>query len=163
MVKQFPLLIFLFLFACSCGQKRHNYNYYVQVVGISDGDTFKGLTKDNKEIRFRIYGIDAPERKQAFYNNSKQHLSDLIYEKMVGIIVQRERDRYGRPIVWVYTPEGKDVSAEMLKSGMAWHYKEYDDSEIYEKLEKSARINKVGLWGDKKPIAPWVYRKSKKK
>ena len=163
MVKQFPLLILLFLFACSCGQKHYIYDYDVQVVSITDGDTFKGLTKDNKEIRFRIYGIDAPERKQAFYNKSKLYLSDLIYKKRVGIIVQKERDRYGRPIVWVYTPEGKDVSAEMLKSGMAWHYKEYDESEIYGKLEKLARNNKIGLWGDKKPIAPWVYRKSKKK
>ena len=163
MVKQKNLLILLFSLACSCGQIHYNYDYYVQVVSITDGDTFIGLTKDNKEIRFRIYGIDAPERKQAFGNRAKQYLSGLIYEKKVGIIVQKEYDKYGRPIVWVYTLEGKDVSTEMLKSGMAWHFKEYDASEKYEMLESSARINKIGLWDDKNPIAPWDYRKNMKK
>jgi endonuclease YncB( thermonuclease family) len=135
----------------------------VKVVGITDGDTFKGLTTEKQEIKFRIYGIDAPEKKQAFGNSSKQYLSDLIFGKTVRIKVQSRRDRYGRPIVWVYTPAGKDVSVEMLKAGMAWHFKKYDSSIEYAQYEAIARKARIGLWVDNNPIAPWDFRKSKKK
>ena len=138
---------------------KNQYDYYVQVVEITDGDTFKGLTQDKIEIRFRIYAIDAPERKQAYSEKSKQYLSDLIYGKRVGIKVQRKNDGYGRPVVWVYTPEGKDVSAELLKAGLAWHFKRYDQSGEYAELENAARKNKVGLWSEYDPVAPWDFRK----
>jgi endonuclease YncB( thermonuclease family) len=135
----------------------------VKVVGITDGDTFKGLTDEKQEIRFRIYGIDAPEKKQAFGNRSKQYLSDMIFGKTVVIKVQSRRDRYGRPIVWIYTPVGKDVSGEMLKAGMAWHFKRYDSSKEYAQYEDKARKTRIGLWADNNPVAPWDFRKSKKK
>ena len=137
------------------------YDYTVKVIAISDGDTFKGLTADNKQIRFRIYGIDAPERKQAFGNRSKQYLSNLIFGKTVYIKIQKKSDRYGRPIVWVYTLDGKDVGADMLHDGMAWHYKQYSKDKKYSEIEKAARRKKIGLWTDKNPIPPWEYRKSR--
>ena len=136
-------------------------DYCVKVVGITDGDTFKGLTHDNEEVKYRIYGIDAPENKQAFGNKSKQYLSDLIYGKTVGIKLDKI-DFFGRPVVWVYTPDGKDVSAEMIMSGMAWHFKKYDKTELYSILEIEARYKQKGLWFDKDPVAPWDFRKKKK-
>ena len=144
--------------ACIC--ENDFCDYCVKVVSISDGDTFRGLTKDNEEIKFRIYGIDAPEKHQAFGNKSQQYLSSLIFGETVGIKVQ-STDHFGRQVVWVYTLEKKDVAAEMLKAGMAWHFKKYDKSEEYASLEKNARFNNVGLWVDKNPIAPWEFRKKK--
>lgn len=132
--------------------------YSVKVVGISDGDTFTGLTNDNQQVKCRIYGIDAPEKKQAFGNVSKQTLSDLIFGKQVHIKIQN-KDRWQRAIVWVYTSDKKDISAEMLKSGMAWHYKKYDNTEEYAELENEARQNRIGLWQDNEPIPPWNFRK----
>lgn len=178
-MKQLLALFLTITFLFSCGnpsntnsseQKNNSrpvcdsdlYHYCVKVVSISDGDTFRGLTKENEEIKFRIYGIDAPEKHQAFGNRSKQYFAELIYGKMVGIKVQ-STDYFGREVVWVYTPDGKDVSAEMLKAGMAWHFKKYDKSEEYALLEKEARLNGVGLWADKKHIAPWEFRRSKKR
>lgn len=139
------------------------YDYTVKVTKVSDGDTFRGTTKEGDDVRFRIYGIDAPESKQAFGKESAAFLAEMIFEKEVGIVVQTQRDRYGRPIVWVYTPEGKDVSTEMLKAGMAWHYKAYDKTEAYANYESEAKAKQLGLWAAKKPTAPWDYRKSKKK
>jgi micrococcal nuclease len=133
-------------------------DYCVLVFSITDGDTFKGLTKDKEEIKFRIHGIDTPEKKQAFGTKSKEYLSGLIFGKTVGIKFQ-SKDRYGRSVVWVYTPDGKDVSAELLKSGMAWHYKKYDDSSKYAYLENEARDKKIGLWADANPVEPWDFRK----
>jgi micrococcal nuclease len=141
---------------CIC----ENYlcDYCVKVISITDGDTFKGLTENNEEIKFRIHGIDAPEKKQAFGTKSKEYLSDLIFGKTVGIKLQ-SKDRYGRSVVWVYTANGEDVSALMIQAGMAWHYKKYDDSRQYVDLEDEARANKVGLWVDANPIEPWDFRK----
>ncbi len=161
------ILFTFLLLACGVNNEKsankRNYDYQVRVVSITDGDTFRGLTKDKKEIRFRIHGIDAPEKKQPFSQKSKQHLSDLIYNKTVGIIVETERDRYGRPVVWVYTPEGKDVSAEMIRTGMAWHYKDYSDDEHYALLEIEAKRKRLGLWSDPNPVMPSDLRKNQRR
>jgi len=141
-------------------QFKKGEEYSIKVVGIADGDTFTGLTANNKQIKCRLYGIDAPEKKQAFSNRSKQALSDLIFGKQVKIIIQN-KDRYGRAVVWVYTFDGKDISAEMLKMGMAWHFKQYSKDVEYAKLENTARQQKNGLWIDKNCVAPWEYRKKK--
>ena len=141
-------------------EKESLYDYQIKVISITDGDTFKGLTKEEKiEIKYRIYGIDAPEKKQDFGSKAKDYLAKLIAGKTVGIKTDSQ-DGYGRYIVWVYTPDGRDVSAEMLKAGMAWHYKEYDSSELYETLEIKAKKKKTGLWVDKAPVAPWYFRRN---
>lgn len=147
----------------SSAKSNAHIDYFVNVVKVSDGDTFIGLTTDNKRIRFRMQGIDAPETTQAFSKRSTEKLSELVFGKTVGIEIHTPSDRYGRPVVYVYTPEGWDVGAEMLKSGMAWHYKYYDDSKFYSDLERTARKNKTGLWRDKNPVPPWEFRKTKRK
>ncbi len=133
-------------------------DYFVEVTAVSDGDTFTGITEDKEEVRFRIQGIDAPELSQAFSRKSKNHLATLIHGKRVCIKVQKERDGFGRPVVYAFTPDNLDVGAEMIKAGMAWHFKKYDDSDYYAKLEEEAREGKVGLWRDQHPVAPWIYR-----
>ena len=133
-------------------------SFQVKVVRISDGDTFVGVNRDNLQLKFRIWGIDAPEKGQAFGTKSKEYLSSLIYGKTITVDVQKT-DGWGRFLAYVYTPDNKDVSLEMIKAGFAWHFEKYDDSSEYEKAEKEAREKKRGLWVDSKPIAPWDYRK----
>ncbi len=135
--------------------------FTVKVVGISDGDTFTAINRDNLQIKFRIFGIDAPEKKQAFGNKSKEYLSSLIFRKTVTVDVQ-SRDGWGRYITYVYTPDGKDVSLLMIQAGMAWHFKKYDSDEKYSNAEIAARKGGKGLWHDAGPIAPWDFRASKK-
>jgi endonuclease YncB( thermonuclease family) len=130
----------------------------MKVVAVGDGDTFTGLTSDNEQVKVRIYAIDAPESKQPFGTKSKQYLSNLIFGKTVEIKVQSQ-DRYGRTVAWVYTPDGKDVAAEMLRAGMAWHYKHYNKSAEYAQFEQEARKAKHGLWADENPVAPWNFKK----
>ena len=138
-------------------------DYYVTAVKIVDGDTFIGLTKDRKEVQFRLQGIDSPEKNQPFSGKSKEKLAELIAGKLVGIKVKKESDGYGRLIVWAFTPDGNDVSAEMLKAGLAWHFKKYDNSTLYSQLENKARKNRTGIWIEANPISPWEFRKNSKK
>ena len=152
-MKKMVLVIFCTFLCSLCLAQR----FSVKVVGISDGDTFTGINSDNLQLKVRIYGIDAPEKKQAFGNKSKEYLSSIIFGKRITIDVQSQ-DSWGRYISYVYTPDGEDVSLLMLQTGMAWHFVKYDSSSIYAEAEANARRDKLGLWTDKEPTAPWDYR-----
>ena len=174
-MKKLILLLFLYLFvfpivlnANSAIREKQTSptnitcDYYVTVVKVVDGDTFIGLTNDRKEVQFRLQGIDSPEMKQPFSGKSKDKLTELIAGKSVGIKEQDKPVSYGRLKVLAYTPEGNDVSAEMLKAGLAWHFKKYDNSALYTQLENEARKNHTGLWTNVNPVSPWDFRKSSK-
>lgn len=57
-----------------------------RVVGVVDGDTVDLLTDSKELVRFRLSGIDAPERRQAFGNLSKKALSDMAFDKRATIV-----------------------------------------------------------------------------
>lgn len=75
----------------------------------------------------------------------------------------QEYDRYKRLIAVVINSRKQAVNQEMIKKGMAWHYKKYSTDPLYAQLEIEARRNKVGLWKDAKPTPPWEWRKPKPK
>jgi endonuclease YncB( thermonuclease family) len=56
-----------------------------RVTGVADGDTVTVLDGSNIQHKIRLAGIDAPEKKQAYGNRSKQRLSDLIFDKAVQV------------------------------------------------------------------------------
>jgi endonuclease YncB( thermonuclease family) len=66
----------------------------LKVVSISDGDTFTGLDSQNRQIKIRLHGIDAPEKAQPFGTVSRKALGDLIEGKTVEV-QQVDKDRYG--------------------------------------------------------------------
>lgn len=130
-----------------------------KVVSVADGDTFTVLWNQN-QIRVRLEGIDCPEKGQPFGNNARQIVSGLVFGKVVKV-EEQSKDRYKRSIARVYLPDGRLVNAEMLRQGMAWHYKKYSSDAEYARLEQQARRAGIGLWSDRNPIAPWVWRSSK--
>jgi micrococcal nuclease len=128
-----------------------------KVIKIVDGDTYDVLTKDYKTIRIRMNGIDAPEKKQAFGQKSKDYLSSLCFGKEVQI-KPRNYDRNKRLIADSYTLSGNDLSREMVRSGYAWHFKKYSSDKKLADDENHARSMKAGLWADNEPVAPWAFR-----
>lgn len=66
-----------------------------RVLGVADGDTITVLDADKVQHKIRLAGIDAPKRKQAFGNRSKESLSGLAFDKTVNVEISK-RDRYGR-------------------------------------------------------------------
>ena len=94
-----------------------------RVVGISDGDTFTLLTAGKQQVKIRLAEIDAPESGQPYGNKSKQALSGLVFGKDVRVVVQTT-DRYGRTVGRPYVGD-LDISAEMVRMGAAWAYREY--------------------------------------
>src|SRR5690606_26045669 len=107
-----------------------------------------------KTVRVRMAGIDAPEKGMPFYKKSKLYLSDLCFGKQLRLEVLKI-DRYGRFIAFSYLDSTLELSHEMIKSGMAWHFKEYNNDQDLADLENQAREARVGLWIDSLPMAPW--------
>lgn len=129
-----------------------------RVVGVMDGDTVEVLMAGNQSLRCRLYGIDAPEKAQAYGQKSKQSLSDLIYGKTVSIEV-RDKDRYGRSVCRILI-NGMDVNQEQVARGMAWWYQRYASGEHgYRDAEQQARSSRRGLWADPSPEEPWNWRR----
>jgi endonuclease YncB( thermonuclease family) len=56
-----------------------------RVVSVADGDTITVLDADKVQHKIRLAGIDAPEKKQAFGNRSKESLSDLAFDRAVTV------------------------------------------------------------------------------
>ena len=79
-----------------------------RVVGVADGDTITVLDAGKVQHKIRLAGIDAPEKKQAFGQRSKESLSELAYDKTVEVEISK-RDRYGRQIGKVLV-NGRDVN-----------------------------------------------------
>jgi endonuclease YncB( thermonuclease family) len=133
-----------------------------QVVGVADGDTITVLDSDKVQHKIRLAGIDAPEKKQAFGNRSKESLSDMVFDKTVNVETEK-RDRYGRQIGKVLV-NGLDVNLVQVERGMAWFYRQYQreqsptDQQSYAAAEIEARAAKLGLWRDADPMPPWEFR-----
>jgi len=136
------------------------------VVRITDGDTLVILDTNKVQHKIRLMGIDAPEKKQAYGKKSKENLSGLVAGKFVVV----EYDKLGRykRVIGKILLNGKDVNLEQISSGLAWHYKQYQDDQSqsdrmkYSEAEIDARNAKRGLWNDPNPIPPWEYRKPKR-
>ena len=92
--------------------------------------------------KIRLYGIDASEKSQAFGAASKHHLSSLVFGKDVRV-KYKSRDKYGRILGTVYV-DGKDVNLEMIRAGLAWHYKRFDSTPAYAAAESEAQIDFCG-------------------
>ncbi|WP_294824580.1 thermonuclease family protein [uncultured Flavobacterium sp.] len=140
---------------------RHLTVFEGKVIGIKDGDTFEVLY-DSIPERVRLAEIDCPEKSQAFGKNARQYASGLCFGKIVTVSSDGKRDRYGRVVGTVTTQEGVNVNEELVKAGLAWHYKRYSKSRTLDAIEQQARDKKLGLWADKDPTAPWEWRKEKR-
>jgi len=137
------------------------------VVGVADGDTTTVLDADKVQHKIRLAGIDAPEKKQAFGNRSKESLSDLVFDKTVSVETNK-RDRYRREIGKVLV-NGRDVNLVQVERGMGWFYRQYqreqspNDRKLYEAAEDAAKAGRRGLWRDTDPVSPWEFRHNKSK
>jgi micrococcal nuclease len=132
-----------------------------RVVGIADGDTLTALANGRERVKCRLYGIDAPEKKQAYGQASKASLAALAFGRSAMIDVVG-RDRYGRALCKVAV-NGLDVNREQIARGMAWMYRRYASDPQYSDAEMAAQAHRLGVWRDSDPVAPWEFRRSRNK
>ena len=133
-----------------------------KVINVADGDTITVLDDTNTQHKIRLTGIDAPEKRQAFGNVSKQSLTEQVAGQSVAVEWVKV-DKYGRKLGKVLLA-GQDANLVQVKRGLAWHYKQYQreqspaDQQSYAAAEIEARAAKLGLWRDADPMPPWEFR-----
>ena len=159
------------LFALNVTYVRADFTAKVQRV--VDGDTIHVKDEAGKKFKVRLTGIDAPEQNQPYGLASKYHLSELLLNKFVLLESKPNKgksysvDRYKRVLAKIIL-DGRDINLSQILNGYAWHFKRYQnqqspkDRELYSQAELFAKKSNLGLWGEKKPIAPWKWRKMKK-
>ena len=92
-----------------------------RVSKILDGDTF---TLRGESRRIRVWGLDAPEWDQQGGSNATATLRSLNSGKTLRCSVL-DIDRYGRLVGQCFLPDGRDIAAEMIRSGAATEYCRY--------------------------------------
>ena len=127
-----------------------------KAIRILDGDTFEILVNDRATYKVRLTDIDAPEKKQDFGNVAKQQLADFIFGKEVTVVYDK-LDRNKRILAHVYF-QNQYINLQMVSIGMAWHFKKYSNDAQFAFAENKAKKQKLGLWIQPNPIAPWDYR-----
>ena len=161
-----PLILatsFIFLFSCI---KTYNYEN-ILVKRVIDGDT---IELENRE-RVRFIGIDTPEvwpsnklerdvkrtkkDRETIIRMGKaasKFTKSLVDGKRVRLEFDAEkRDRYGRLLAYVYLPDGRMLNGELLREGYAQMYTfppNVKHVDIFRELQKEAREESRGLWGD---------------
>ena len=131
-----------------------------RVVGVSDGDSLTLLIQGNQQVKVRLDGIDAPEGGQEFSRTAKEGLSRLVFGKEVTLRVTG-KDRYERTLGVVFVG-GDNANLQLVRQGLAWHFKKYSDDRELAQAEVEARVARSGLWSGFDPVPPWEYRALKK-
>ena len=128
-------------------------------IQVIDGDTIH-----IGKLKYRFFGIDAPEIKQICEKDNtkiqcgviaKNVLKNKIADKIPECIV-KDKDRYQRLVAECFI--GKEsLSRFMVREGYAVAYSQYSKDFIDD--EKYAKENKLGIWSMNFQV-PSEYRKS---
>jgi len=130
--------------------------FSAKIIVVIDGDTVV-IRRAGGLVKIRLAEIDAPEKAQTFGVASKQSLSEMVLGKQVTVVSQAI-DKYGRLVAHLGI-NGLDVNAEQIRRGMAWEYSNFHSNKTLIGLQTEARNAALGLWVQRNPIPPWVWRK----
>ena len=132
------LTITLFIFACI--PLEDTDSLYVDYV--IDGDTF--VIEDGRIIR--VWGIDAPEKDQPYYQTATLTLESFIEDELLECIFIA-KGKYRRDLMRCYVGDN-DIGALMVEKGMAKNYGEFPN-DYYLSEEITAQQKKRGIWSEK--------------
>lgn len=127
-----------------------------EVVKVVDGDTIK-LLIDGEKKNVRLIGIDTPEsvhpdsdKNVPEGKTASDHTKELVGDSQLYIEYGTEpADRYGRPLCYVYLPDGTMLNEKILSDGYAkvlivGKNKEYKDR--FNEIQEEAKAEGRGLW-----------------
>ena len=131
----------------------------IAITRVIDGDTIAArIDGQGDEIRVRLYGIDAPEKKQPYGQAATQELRGMTQGAAEMEIY--DKDRYGREVA-VVRVSGVNINERMIATGYAWYYIKYCRASFcpaWRSLEEEARSAGRGLWASPSATPPWEWR-----
>lgn len=95
---------------------------------VIDGDTIS-----INKTQIRLFGIDAPEINHPFGRDAKWALISLCKGQIIRAEIS-EMDAHGRVVAKCNLPDGRDLSAEMVKRGLAIDWPKFSGG-VYRSLE----------------------------
>ena len=120
----------------------------VTVTEVSDGDTLK--LNDGKT--FRLYGVNAPEVKEPFFEEAKAFTENLVLGKEISFEqeVNYKIDKFGRELGYVFI-DGVNLNIELVRNGLAKVvlYEKRAKIKYQDELlssEKIAKEKRIGVW-----------------
>lgn len=153
----------LLLLALALSAHVSAYERVGKIIHVTDGDTVTLLDDAKEQRKIRLYGVDAPERKQPYGAKSTDLLASMVKGKNIRAVCA-SADRYGRDVCTLYIGE-IDINAEMVRQGGAWVYRKYyGKTGAYYALEDEARKAGRGLWhtSEYQAVEPWEWRKQQR-
>jgi micrococcal nuclease len=141
------------------GESTHDVHGTYTVVDVVDGDTVK-LKIDGSTESVRLIGIDTPETVhpskpvECFGKEASSKAKDVLSGEVVILETDKSqgvRDKYDRLLGYLILPDGTNFNKMMIEEGYAYEYTystPYKYQQEFQKAEKHARANKLGLWAD---------------
>jgi micrococcal nuclease len=129
----------------------------VTVTHVTDGDTLWVRPEGGKPVKLRLQGIDAPERCQAWGEQSRAALAARVLHQRVQVRT-RAHDDYHRAIGSL-TLNDEDIGAWMVREGHAWSYRYRRSPGPYAEQERQARAARRGLFAEAAAMEPRAFRK----
>ena len=118
------------------------------VIEVSDGDTLK--LSDGKT--FRLYGVNAPEVKEPYFEEAKAFTQNLVLGKEISFEQEENYkvDKFGRMLGYVFIG-GVNLNIELVKNGLARVvlYEKRARIKYQDELlsaESEAKTNKINFW-----------------
>lgn len=131
--------------------------FTAKVTAVVDGDTLRVVDDRGIEFTIRVDGIDCPESGQPFGGVALRFTRAQVFDRSVQVRIV-DTDSRGRFVARV-SADGQDLSTQLLRSGLAWHYTDYSHDAALAAAERDARQSKRGLWSEAAAVAPWVWRR----
>ncbi len=85
---------------------------------VVDGDS---LYIEGQKTQIRLWGVDAPEREEAGYQQAKDALKQLALNNEVHCATQ-DIDKYDRIVARCYLSGGEEINRALLEQGVAKEY-----------------------------------------
>jgi endonuclease YncB( thermonuclease family) len=129
------------------------------VLSVTEGDLFT-VDAEGKQVEVRLYGADAPEQGQGFFDEAKAYVEKQLKGKEVTIDAVTQEEG-GRPVVVVRAPDSPVLHEDLVAQGLAWFDStNVPDNATLKRLNASAIVEGKGLFKDATALAPWDFRKS---
>jgi len=151
------ILMFLSFFGGSYFEKQKTKSFPASVISpiqnptvieVSDGDTFKLSSGQT----FRLYGVNAPEVKEPYFEEAKTFTENFVLGKEISFEQEENYkvDKFGRSLGYVFV-DGVNLNIELVRNGLALVvlYEKRAKIKYQDELlsaEKSAKELKLGVW-----------------